>query len=308
MILFIADIHIKLGQKNVPFVWQWKRFLKLADEINKLNPGLVVIGGDLLDVADPSIDEVGLMYEFLTLIKADKILIPGNHEMVDKRRDCYEHIQTMLAATGTMLINSFMSVNGIDYIPYNDLKVKWPETRNKIAFTHVRGEIPPHVEPEIPLERFEIYEKVFAGDLHSYTLCQRNIYYPGSPLSTSFHRNRVKGGFGAFLINPQTYEHEWVEFDLPQLIRKTVSSKEEMVPTSPDHTIYELEGSLEDLSGIENSELLDKKVVKGISKPPTLDMSGNIADELAEYLVKVLGIDNPAEYTSLLEDISNDTD
>lgn len=306
MILFIADVHIKLGQKNVPEVWQWKRFIQLAEEVNKLNPELVVIGGDLLDEADPSISEVGLMYEFLTLIKADKILIPGNHEMVDKRKDCFAKLETMLSATGTMLVNSFMSIDGIDYIPYNDLKVDWPKTTNKVAFTHVRGEIPPHVKPEIPLERFDIYDKVFAGDLHSHTLCQRNIYYPGSPLSTSFHRKRVKGGFGVFLIDPKTYEHEWVELDLPQLIRKTVSSTEEMLPTSPDHTIYELEGSFDELKAAGNSELLDKKVVKGISTPPTLNLTGNLSEELAEYLTEILNVTEIERYVSLLEDLTND--
>jgi hypothetical protein len=35
-----------------------------------------------------------------------------------------------------------------------------------------------------------------------------------------------------------------------------------MVQTEFDHTIYEIEGDVSDLSSIKNSELLDKKVIK----------------------------------------------
>ena len=59
-------------------------------------------------------------------------------------------------------------------------------------FTHVRGEIPPHVVPEVDLERFDKFKTVFAGDLHAHENTQRNIVYPGSPMTTSFHRNEVQ--------------------------------------------------------------------------------------------------------------------
>ena len=43
------------------------------------------------------------------------------------------------------------------------------------------------------------------------------------------------------IFGPQTIHR------LPQLIRKTVSDPNEMVPTDFDHTIYELEGDVQDL-------------------------------------------------------------
>ena len=57
-------------------------------------------------------------------------------------------------------------------------------------FTHVRGEIPPHVKPEVDLDMFEDFPVVFAGDLHAHSNTQRNIVYPGSPMTTSFHRSK----------------------------------------------------------------------------------------------------------------------
>ena len=62
----------------------------------------------------------------------------------------------------------------------------------KPLFTHVRGEIPPHVKPEVDLDRFEDFPVVFAGDLHAHSNTQRNIVYPRSPMTTSFHRTEVQ--------------------------------------------------------------------------------------------------------------------
>jgi DNA repair exonuclease SbcCD nuclease subunit len=308
MILFTADLHIKLGQRNVPVEWQYNRFMMLADKLNKIadEQGVteIIIAGDLLDVANPSIDELGLMYDFLAELDRPKRLIAGNHEMKTKSLDCFKVIQNMLEDLNVTYYEEFVNLRGIDYIPYNVLKDKnWPDTGAKVAVTHVRGEIPPHVEPEIPLERFDKYDKVFAGDLHSYKNSQRNIFYPGSPMVTSFHREPTKGSNGIFIIDPETFEHEWIELGLPQLIRKKVSSEEEIVKTEYHHTIYEVEGDLESLSGIKKSELLDKKVVKDISTPATLNMSGDVVEELQEYLINVKGIKDPSRLITAFKEL-----
>jgi hypothetical protein len=156
-------------------------------------------------------------------------------------------------------------------------------------FTHVRGEIPPHVKPEIDLDLFEDFPVVFAGDLHSHSNTQRNIVYPGSPMTTSFHRNRVKTGY--LLINEIDWSWMWEEFNLPQLIRKTVTDEADMLPTKFDHTIYEVEGDIQDLANVKNSELLDKKVVVRKSEASLImDKDMSVQDELAEYLTYILEI------------------
>ena len=158
-----------------------------------------------------------------------------------------------------------------------------------ILFTHVRGEIPPHVVPEVELERFDKFKTVFAGDLHAHENTQRNIVYPGSPMTTSFHRNRVKTG--ALLIEDD-WTWTWHELNLPQLIRKTVSDPDDMVQTDFDHTIYELEGDVQDLAKIKNSELLDKKVVKReVEATLNLTSEMSISDELVVYLQDILNLD-----------------
>lgn len=291
MILFIADVHIKLGQKKVPKEWQINRFNLLASELLKQDFDTLVIGGDLFDVPNPSIDEVGLMYDFLYKFK-DKggIIIPGNHEMISKVKDCFIPIDYMLNTLRFKVIREFETIDGIDYIPYNIIHDNFTP-KSKFAVTHVRGEIPPHVKPEIDLSVFESYDKVFAGDLHSVKNSQANIYYPGSPMTVSFNRNKVSGSNGFFLIDKENKDHEWVELVLPQLLRKTVSSTEDMVKGDYDHIIYEIESELENLANIKTSELLDKKIVKNISKEATLELTGDLEEELKEYLVNINGID-----------------
>ena len=181
---------------------------------------------------------------------------------------------------------------GFSVLPYAELHRKGSIEHFDTSmplFTHVRGEIPPHVTPEVDLDRFDPFPVVFAGDLHAHSNTQRNIVYPGSPMTTAFHRQEVETGY--LLINPKDWSWEWWPFTLPQLIRKTVSNPEEMVPTTYHHTIYEIEGNIQELAAVENSELLDKKVVKRSTEASlVLDKEMTLEDELVEYLTYILEI------------------
>jgi len=52
MILFTADWHIKLGQKNVPVKWATNRYQMFFQQIYELEKdcAMHIIGGDLFDV------------------------------------------------------------------------------------------------------------------------------------------------------------------------------------------------------------------------------------------------------------------
>ena len=96
---------------------------------------------------------------------------------------------------------------------------------------------------------------------------------------------------GYLFINEQDWSWIWEEFNLPQLIRKTVSNPADMIPTDFHHTIYEIEGDIQDLAGIKNSDLLDKKVVVRKSEASLImDKDMTVSEELAEYLTYILEI------------------
>jgi len=139
------------------------------------------------------------------------------------------------------------------------------------------------------LDRFSRFPVVFAGDLHSHSNCQRNIVYPGSPMTTSFHRSKVETG--VLMITDADWEWHWEKLELPQLLRKTVSDPSEMTTGLYDHVIYELEGDLGDLAKVSSTELLDKKVVRRSSEATlVLDKELTVGEELVEYLLYVLEI------------------
>ena len=296
MILFTADWHIKLGQKNVPIPWACTRyklfFEQLEDVVMKNNVSLHIIGGDLFDRV-PSMDELTLYFDFVKNVKCWTIIFDGNHEATRKNKTFFTNLKRV-----TEELNPHVKVITETYyednwaiLPYADLHKKnsIEDINTEYLFTHVRGEIPPHVSPEVELTRFDKFKTVFAGDLHAHENTQRNIVYPGSPMTTSFHRNLVKTGY---LLIEDDWSWTWHQFDLPQLLRKTVSSTEEMIQTEWHHTIYEVEGDVSDLSGVKNSDLLDKKVIKRKTEATLiLNKEMTIEEELGEYLSYILELD-----------------
>ena len=297
MILFTADWHIKLGQKNVPVSWACTRYQmfyeQVQEAIDEHGVTLHIVGGDLFDRV-PSMDELTLYFDFVAKQKVRTIIYDGNHEATKKN---YTFFSNLIRATKD--INPLVEVITETYyednwaiLPYADLHKKnhIESIEADVLFTHVRGEIPPHVIPEVDLERFDKFDTVFARYVHAHEDTQRNIVYPGSPMTTSFHRNEVQTGY---LIIDDNFDWTWHQFNLPQLIRKTVEDPSEMVQTMFHHTIYEVEGDVQDLAKVKNSDLLDKKVVKR-EVEATLNLHGDmtISDELGVYLKEILSLDD----------------
>lgn len=316
-ILFTADVHIKLGQKNVPIPWARSRFEMFIEQFAEMQKqaDLVVIGGDVFDRL-PTMDEVELYFDLVASFTKPTIIYPGNHEMIKKDTTFLSFLKRATHRLNKLVrvvdeIESDLLGGDIDIIPYNRLK-QWVENyqdydfNGRILFTHVRGEIPPHVKPEVPLNLFNRWQVVLAGDLHSYENSQRNILYPGSPYTTSFHRNTVRTG--AILLDSDTLDHVWLEFELPQLIKSTVVAGQPTPATTFHHTVYEVEGDLHELGTLEDNELIDKKVVKRAQETQLiLDPQLSLAEEVKEYLTYILQL-GPDAISETLKEFYNYAD
>lgn len=291
MILFVADIHIKLGQKNVPKDWANKRYDLFIEQLNEIPHSLLILGGDIFDRL-PTLEELEVYFKMVSSLTQPTIIYDGNHEATKKNFTFFEVLKDVTRAINPLveIVTETKEYDKFSILPFADLHKKNSIescNKDKALFTHVRGEIPPHVKPEVDLDRLKDFPIVYAGDLHSHSNTQRNIVYPGSPMTTSFHRSTVETGYILIDENDLT-KWSWHKFNLPQLLRKTVTSTDDMVPTEFHHTIYEIEGDLQQLSGIANTELLDKKIVKRNSEV-TVDLSNkSIQEELEAYLDKVL--------------------
>ena len=288
-ILFSADHHIKVGQKNVPREWQINRYKMLFDKLHDLEQecDVHIMGGDIFDSV-PKPVELGLYFDFISECSIPTIIYDGNHEATKKGHTFME----FLVSASTKLNNNVHIVQGIeehyniDFIPYTHLKKFDPKDfKNKILCTHVRGEIKPHVVPEIDLDLFNRWDVVLAGDLHSYSNSQRNILYPGSPLSITFHRNMIENG--VIIFDTETMQHRFINLGLPQLVRRTVESGDEIVETDYHHTVYEVTGNVISLSNIK-SDLIDKKIINTKNDAKLKLNNLSINEELRLYLEEVV--------------------
>ena len=87
MILFTADWHIKLGQKNVPVAWAKKRYESFFSQIHELERecSMHVIGGDLFDRL-PTMEELELYFTFIRKVSIPTLIYDGNHEATKSQR------------------------------------------------------------------------------------------------------------------------------------------------------------------------------------------------------------------------------
>lgn len=294
-ILCSADYHIKLNTKNIPNDWAKNRFKQLFVELAKIEVycDMHFMMGDFFDRV-PSLEELELYYDFVSSRQITTYIIPGNHEALKKNTTFFSYLKhiTQRINNKVQVIDEYWCLKHIDVdiIPYNKLKEFADNPvmfHGDILVTHVRGDIPPHVKAEIDLELLSRWKVVLAGDLHSFTNSQRNIIYPGSPITTSFHRQSVDTG--VIIFDTDTFTHRFQPLGLPQLIRKTIQAGEPMLPTEPDLTIYEIEGDMSQLSEVEDHELMDKKVVKRSTDTALiLNPEMSIEQEITEYLSYVL--------------------
>ena len=305
-ILFTSDIHIKLGQKNVPIEWARNRYKLLFEQLNERESqaDLLILGGDIWDKT-PSMEELEVFFDYISSIKIPCIIYAGNHESVKKNTTFFTNLKSVVTNLNSLVqvIDDYYSYKDIDFIPYNKLKEFEKDGfdfSGSILCTHVRGEIPPHVKPEVDLSIFKRWQTVLAGDLHSYENSQGNILYPGSPVTTSFHRQRVDTG--VILYDTVSHVHEWLTLDLPQLIRKTITATDPMTATTYDHTIYEIEGDMSELGAMADHDLIDKKIIKR-DTDTTLILAPDLTleEEVSEYLRYVLQLSDSAVEDALQE-------
>lgn len=296
-ILSSADWHILLRKKKVPYEWQEKRFKLMFQKLHELEAScdVHIIAGDIFD-KKPEPDEICLFLSYINAVTIPTYVIPGNHEATKKGESFFEHFTQDNAITNKNVHiftkNGRASVQGqgFQFFPYGEMQLdKVPEyVEGDILVTHIRGEVPPHVTAEFDFERIRQWPITLLGDLHFRHKYQDfNVYYPGSPLNTHFDRDSKRQyGVDIFtVIDPWNYTIDFVDLKLPKLIRKTVSKQSDIIPHEYDHVIYEIVGSIDEVSKIENSELIDKKIATAPSESSKLDLRNkSLVEELQEYL------------------------
>ena len=296
-ILSVADLHINLHKKKIPYSWQYDRFKMLFERLLHLEEStdVTVLAGDIFD-KKPEPDEICLFLDYANSVQNTTIAIPGNHEATSKGRTFLEHFHREQAINNSnfhlFTENSRIELQGQGFqlFPYGAVQTKQiPEyVEGDILVTHIRGEVPPHITEEFDFEKLRAWKLILLGDLHfRHKYKDYPAYYPGSPINTTFDRNEDRE-YGVDVIHFNSiddYTVEFIDLKLPKLIRRTASVGQELKSDNYNHTIYEIKGSIDELSKVKNHELLDKKIAEKpveSSKLELLDL--DLTQELEKYL------------------------
>ena len=315
-ILHTADIHIHLYKPKVPVEWQLNRFKLFFSKMLELEKShdLVVLAGDIFD-KKPEPDEMTLFNAYLNKVTKPTIIIPGNHEASKKGETFLQgYVRDEAISNPNVWFftkNARIKFMGywIQMFPYTEMQMDNLENHAEkdILITHIRGEVPPNITAEYDFNKIRSYPLVLIGDLHfNHQYQDYNVFYPGSPLNVSFDRNDTKK-YGVLSHTYWTggHTHEFIDLGLPRLLRKKVSAGTELVEDPINRVIYEVEGKLEDIQKVKNSDLLDKKIVEMHSKDSVLDLKNkSLLEEIATYLKHILQTDNIKDYLDDLNAIN----
>ena len=254
-----------------------------------------VIAGDIFD-KKPEPDEISLFLSYINSVTIPTLIIPGNHEATRKGESFFEHLTEKNAIKNENVYvytkNGRATVGNQSFqlFPYGEVQTdNLPQyVEGDILVTHIRGEVPPHITPEYDFSRLAPWGLCLLGDLHfNHRYGDTNCYYPGSPLNTTFDRDE-KRQYGVDIyevVDSHNYSREFYDLDLPKLLRRTIKAGEEMPADQRHHVVYEVKGNIDELSKIERSDLLDKKVVEKPQEDATLDLKNKtIYEELDIYL------------------------
>jgi hypothetical protein len=154
-IVFVSDFHIAK--------WDKRRLKRIVNEINKLNPDLVLSGGDFIKghtgKRTLSVEEQA---EELSKIKAPMITVLGNH---DAWYDKYT-VKTALERQGiTVLHNTGTKVGNLYISGVEDMQTSVPEIEAALENTEFPRILLSHT-PDIYYDVKEDVDLILAGHVH----------------------------------------------------------------------------------------------------------------------------------------------
>jgi DNA repair exonuclease SbcCD nuclease subunit len=302
-ILHSADWHINLHKKKVPVEWQENRFKRMFEKLHALEDScdIHIIAGDVFD-RKPEPDEICLFLSYINCVSIPTYIIPGNHEATKKGETFLEHFleDAVITNPNVRLFTKNKRIKepgglGIQFWPYGELQIdNLPEyIEGDILVGHIRGEVPPHITAEYDFEKLRKWGLILLGDIHFHHRYQDyGAWYSGSPINTHFDRDESKE-YGVNIIefiDSSNYAVKFLDLNLPKLIRKTIKIEEEMIPNDFHHVIYEVVGSIDELSKIKNSELLDKKVSYEPTEESKLDLKNMTTYEELKFYLEYLKV------------------
>jgi len=175
-------------------------------------------------------------------------------------------------------------------------------TRRKeadILVTHVRCEMPPHIEAERTTEFLTEYPLVILGDLHSKYSPGGNAHYTNSPYSINFSSSKPNGSYIQLDIDDEGYEWKYVDLDLPQKVKFSGKASDFREFKPDPHNLYRVvvEDTLEELRTLPyHKNVMYSKIIKHvIVEAEEIPESTELIDLLVTRVVEANSYDTRRE-------------
>lgn len=295
-VAIVGDVHLTLRKYKE---FEENRFKLLIDELIAAKPQIIIFAGDLLDVARPSLEELGLLNNALSKLESNGIkvrIIDGNHEALSDSTSLYDYIMPddkRYIKDGYLyhIRNTYDPNLGIRLTGWTSVKTVQHQS-GQVLITHLRANHKMLVEEYSIKHLSEMYNLVFMGDLHFRYSPYENVHYTSSPYSTKFTSGSLKD-YGYILLETQDYTWEYKDLKLPCKIKRACEYKdiEKTLKGLEKHLVkLEITGTLEELKNLpEIPNVVYDKVVQEISNIQVQSISKTDAIDTINLYISTSG-------------------
>lgn len=289
-IAVVGDIHINL-KHNAAF--EEDRVMKLAKILSLGMYREVIINGDLLDSAKPTIKEIQLAQLFIdTLaVHSDVVLLDGNHEGVDvaKKLSTYDFVRMHNCVHTKDCVVIREGVN-IRLTSWSHLKALTKQSIADVLITHVRCDLPPHITAERDMKFLDNYKLCILSDIHSKHSPNSNSHYTNSPYAVNFNSANPNGSYIELNVNNGKFSWKYIDLQLPQKVKLVGNVKDfkEFLPKEENMYKVVVTGTIEELRTLRAYRNVKYfKVIKQITSsveeiPETVDLLELLVNNVAK--------------------------
>jgi len=303
-ILFVSDIHLNL-RKNKE--WEYNRFMMLADFLIQSHADILVLGGDIFDKANPTLDEIAAFYEFINkLQKFKKIyVISGNHEDLSHKETTFHKIPIVgfeyFDFTEEPIKLEKYHLYFVSHHRIKEISKLYPKDKS-VIFSHIRASVG-MIKEEIPVKKFmKKFDYAFLGDIHI-PLQFYNVHYCGSPYTIHFEPKRSTGIFCITIVGDKL---NWRNIDtshLPQkiLLETTLDEYDKLLKTLSPLNLYKIRvnsfsDSIPNLTAPKNVQIeVVQKFDEETTKEQTLKLQKEGQIDVFTTLLELLKLNDATE-------------
>ncbi len=210
--IIIGDIH--LNTSKFPD-FEKQRLYYIVNKLNEQEADFIVLNGDIIDKAYPTLEDIQLFYKFVTKLKKPVFLLPGNHEEVSLKATCYDYLPHI---NFTFLKKGIFSIFNYNFYmishPYIHLlpMIQVDKNKHNILISHYRSELrfaSSEVDNNNVSRKFDY---TILSDIHSHFKPNpfNNIEYTSSPTSIKFEPE-VENGFILAELKNNDFEFNFIE-------------------------------------------------------------------------------------------------